>query len=56
MGFGFGASDVYTATALALKVILTVFSLWDHEMSSSDSVHFGSSFGIATHDYEYPCH
>ena len=53
MGFGFGASDVYTATALASKVIVIVPQYRTTNFLVRAPFTLALHFGIATRDHAY---
>ena len=56
MGFGFGASDVYTATALALKVILIVPQYRTTRCPVRAPFALALYFSIAARGHAYFCH
>ena len=56
MGFGFGASDVYTAAALALKVIIIVPQYRTTKCPVRAPFTLALPSGIATRDHAYFCH
>ena len=56
MGFGFGASDVYTAAALALKVIFAIPQYRTTKCLVSALSTLALQFSITARDHAYFCH